>query len=129
MGPPAPRRPRVAGAVGFETFVSDLSASVVDASEAVIRKEPPRHSSIDLNAVVQDVALLVHSDAIIRNIAMKVDLVDRALAGRGAQRATLGRERSGGGPILTFTLPAANGAQKPGSRTPSGAFGRSTKVS
>jgi His Kinase A (phospho-acceptor) domain len=61
-------------------ILADIVADDKRAGEVIrrlrgfLKKDPPRRSSLDLNAVIQDVVLLVHSDAIIRNVTVVLDL-------------------------------------------------------
>lgn len=41
---------------------------------AFLRKDPPQRSSLDPNAVIQDVVLLVHSDTVMRRVDVVLDL-------------------------------------------------------
>jgi signal transduction histidine kinase len=49
------------------------AGEVIRRLRGFVKKDPPRRSPIDLNTVIQDVVLLLHSDAIIRNVTVALD--------------------------------------------------------
>ena len=66
--------------VALREIVAEIAADDRRAGEVIrrlrdfVKKDPPRRSPLDLNAVVQDAASLVHSDVIIRNVELTLDL-------------------------------------------------------
>ena len=53
------------------------AGDVIRRLRGFLRKDPPQRGSLDLNAVIQDVVLLVHNDTIMRNVAVVLDLAPR----------------------------------------------------
>jgi PAS domain S-box-containing protein len=62
-----------------DVVADDQRASeVIRRLRALVRKEPPTFARLDLDGVIRDVVLLVHSDAVLRNSQVSVE-IDAAL--------------------------------------------------
>jgi two-component system, LuxR family, sensor kinase FixL len=73
----------------FRAILSDVAEDVRRASEVIqrlrelLKKESAPHGAVDLNAAIRAVATLLHSDAVIRNVTVSVNLDASPLLVRG----------------------------------------------